>query len=276
MAPEQVRAHPVDGRTDIWALGAILYELVTGRLAYDGMNVTQICANILSATSPPLASECCPDIPASLDATIARCLAHEPEGRFSTVAELAESLRAFASRRTVRTIESIVNRGSDPGRPARPISGIAVRPSLDAVKLPSALKQSTRRARALLVVLTAAVALVGIGTVLLRAASVAPPAPAAGAPIVERALTEPAADPRPVARPAEPPATTTDDLAPEESDAPSAQPTKARPRNPERLQAPRKPRGAAPPAGTAPRDGTAIRRIVQAARSTYYCPACQR
>jgi eukaryotic-like serine/threonine-protein kinase len=97
MAPEQVRAAPeIDRRADIWALGAIFYELVTGRTAFGGNTIGEIFGAVLHATPTPV-NEIRPDIPEGVDAVIARCLRRPVEERYADVGELARAVAPFAS-----------------------------------------------------------------------------------------------------------------------------------------------------------------------------------
>ena len=92
MSPEQVRsAKHVDGRSDIWALGAILFELIAGRSAFYAESVPDIFVKILEKPAPRL-EEALRDPPAGLAEAIARCLEKEREKRFQTVDELAAAL----------------------------------------------------------------------------------------------------------------------------------------------------------------------------------------
>jgi serine/threonine-protein kinase len=96
MAPEQLRSTKnVDARADIWALGAMLYELVTGRMPFEAANVAQLRSMILSQ-SPRLPSELRTEIPAPLNDAILRCLERDPARRFPGVSELVGALEPFA------------------------------------------------------------------------------------------------------------------------------------------------------------------------------------
>ena len=99
MSPEQVRSlKSVDHRADIWALGAILFELLTASPIYEAATATALCAMI--AMDPPTALRVRrPEAPPELEAIIFRCLHKDPRGRFPDVAALAEALAAFASER---------------------------------------------------------------------------------------------------------------------------------------------------------------------------------
>jgi serine/threonine-protein kinase len=96
MAPEQMRPlHPVDGRTDIWALGVILYRLLTNRLPFFAKGMLEICALVLErAPLPP--GQHRPEIPPELESIVLRCLEKTPDRRFPDVQSLAAALRPFA------------------------------------------------------------------------------------------------------------------------------------------------------------------------------------
>jgi eukaryotic-like serine/threonine-protein kinase len=99
MSPEQIRASEnIDARADIWALGAVLYELLAGTVAFDAPSLLQICALILENDPVPLRT-IDPSVPPELEAAVNRCLNKEPEARFQSVAELATALRPFAPER---------------------------------------------------------------------------------------------------------------------------------------------------------------------------------
>lgn len=96
MSPEQMRsARDVDARSDIWSLGAMLYELVAGRPPYVADSIPALCMAILNSP-PPLLREALPSAPLELESILARCLARDPNDRFATVAELAQALVVLA------------------------------------------------------------------------------------------------------------------------------------------------------------------------------------
>jgi serine/threonine protein kinase/dipeptidyl aminopeptidase/acylaminoacyl peptidase len=92
MAPEQLEGKPVDARADLFALGAVLYEMVTGDAPFQGDSKASLIVAILSQDPvPPTKRQ--PLTPALLDRTIQRCLAKSPDERWQTAADLAAELR---------------------------------------------------------------------------------------------------------------------------------------------------------------------------------------
>jgi len=99
MSPEQVRsADDVDERTDIWSLGMVLYELLTGTTAFETTNITELCAMILESPMTPITKHRT-DLPSGYAAIIEKCLEKDPADRYQNVAELAVALMPFAPRR---------------------------------------------------------------------------------------------------------------------------------------------------------------------------------
>jgi eukaryotic-like serine/threonine-protein kinase len=92
MSPEQVRDdRDLDQRTDIYALGCILYEMITGEPPYTGRGLTEVASRILQGPIPS-ARHLVPDVPPGLDAAIGRALAKRAEERFGSMAEFAAAL----------------------------------------------------------------------------------------------------------------------------------------------------------------------------------------
>ena len=92
MAPEQLQSSSdVDARTDIWALGVVLFELLTQRLPWDGEELPELIAHVLTR-APHRVREHLPGLSPALDALIARCLVRDRAGRPQTVEELADAL----------------------------------------------------------------------------------------------------------------------------------------------------------------------------------------
>ena len=100
MAPEQVRGEPVDSRTDLFALGILLYELTTGRRPFEGATLGLISSAILRDT-PRSLSSLRADAPTDLDRVIARCLEKEPRARIQTARDVSNELRRAAMTKDV-------------------------------------------------------------------------------------------------------------------------------------------------------------------------------
>jgi len=106
MSPEQVEGRDVDARSDIFALGAVLHEMATGRRAFDGGTPTSVIAAILER-EPPAISTLQPLAPPALDDVVRGCLAKDPEERWQTAHDVGLQL------------EALRRRAADPaGRPA--------------------------------------------------------------------------------------------------------------------------------------------------------------
>jgi len=95
MSPEQLLgAGDLDPRTDVWAIGSILFEMLVGRPPYDFPNVAGIYAALASGRPPPSMKEQRPSLPAALDAVVAKALRRDRDDRFANVAELAAAALA--------------------------------------------------------------------------------------------------------------------------------------------------------------------------------------
>ena len=92
MAPEQLEGEEADGRTDIFAFGAVLYEMATGRPAFDGKTRTSLIAAIVQSEPPPI-STIQPLTPPALEHVIRKCLAKDREDRWQSAHDLAEELK---------------------------------------------------------------------------------------------------------------------------------------------------------------------------------------
>jgi Tol biopolymer transport system component/predicted Ser/Thr protein kinase len=97
MAPEQVEGKEVDARTDIFAFGAVVYEIATGKRAFQGKTSASVMAKILEAEPPPMAS-LSPMTPPALDRIVKGCLAKDPDERWQSARDICEQLRWIAAR----------------------------------------------------------------------------------------------------------------------------------------------------------------------------------
>ena len=98
MAPEQLEGREADARSDIFAFGAVVYEMVTGRRAFEGMTPASVIGAILK-DDPPSIAKTQPPVPAALDYAIRTCLAKDPDERWQSAADLKRELRWIADSR---------------------------------------------------------------------------------------------------------------------------------------------------------------------------------
>ena len=109
MAPEQLRGEGVDARTDVFALGIVVYELVMGHRPFRGASELEVCSAILRDAPVPLTS-LRPELPRSLERIVQRCLEKEPDDRFQSAKELHDEL-SLLRRQLVQAVD-------EPGRGA--------------------------------------------------------------------------------------------------------------------------------------------------------------
>jgi beta-lactam-binding protein with PASTA domain/tRNA A-37 threonylcarbamoyl transferase component Bud32 len=140
LSPEQARGAPVDQRSDIYSVGVVLYELLTGEAPYNGETPVEIAMKHLSAIPEPPSTKR-PEVPPELDAVVLRALAKNPDDRYQTVEEMDADLSAISKGMEISettteaattvlagagltaptTISRAPTRVVPPGRPAAPV-----------------------------------------------------------------------------------------------------------------------------------------------------------
>ncbi len=138
MSPEQIRASKnVDSRSDLWSLGVILYELLTGTLPFErsGHSVGELFAVILMTDPMPLCMRR-PELPPALEEVVMRCLRRNSWERHENVAELAEALRPFAREKSLHRVEAVRRALGDAGPSSDLVAARAAAASLPTVSAP--------------------------------------------------------------------------------------------------------------------------------------------
>src|SRR5688500_5693024 len=114
MSPEHVSGEPVDARSDIYSLGVVAYQALSGRFPFDSEMASAVLVAHVTKAPPRLASVA-PDVPASLARLVDRCLAKDPAARYASCAELGDALAELTS----ELIATATAAAADGGRPAK-------------------------------------------------------------------------------------------------------------------------------------------------------------
>ncbi len=95
MSPEQALVQDVDTRSDIFSIGVVLYEMLTGRRPFSGSTLAAVIDQIVKAT-PPCVGDVVPNIPSAIQQIVSKCLEKRPEQRYQTAVRLREDLKSAA------------------------------------------------------------------------------------------------------------------------------------------------------------------------------------
>jgi serine/threonine-protein kinase len=226
MAPEQLRSpRDVDARVDVWALGAILFELLTGRPPIDGASFDELRRAITGTPVPPI-----PGIPPELEWAVHRCLAKDPTQRFESVSALVTALVPFGSEESAHIAERVRRLPRGPRRVSEPPAAQPAPPTLAATLTEDGVVGAAPRkpARAAFVFFGVGLAVVAVGGgVLVRSRARERPV-AAEAAVAVPSNNAIAVDAQPATPSAEPPSPTPS-VEPSAAPTVSAAPRVARP-----------------------------------------------
>ncbi|MDP6448446.1 MAG: protein kinase, partial [Pirellulaceae bacterium] len=113
MSPEQANGKPVDARTDIYSLGVVLYEMLTGAPPFKGKTSFEILRQHIESSVPP-PSEIRPDVPEAFDAVVARAVAKSPDDRYQDVRQMAADLAQVCPSETLERRGNASGVGTEP------------------------------------------------------------------------------------------------------------------------------------------------------------------
>ncbi len=237
MSPEQMEsARQVDARSDIWALGVTLFELLTGKLPFSGETLPEVCLKITTQRAPPVRSLRA-DVPEPIEAAILKCLEKDRTKRYANVGELCAAIAAFApGRASLPSAPQVQSTLSAPGGSETLMasdflteSARSRRRSLAESVLGVGLTTpGFPRRRAGVAVVGAMALVVGAGGIFLVRSQGPAPALSTGSPVVPSIVSAPAPRAEPAAVPSESASARAllEPLAsPQPSDVPSAEPS---------------------------------------------------
>ncbi len=241
MSPEQLEGDAnVDGRTDMWAMGVVLYELCTGSMPFTGDSLPALCTSVLTKT-PVSVTTLRPELPPELDLVILRCVAKARGDRYSNVAELAQELAPFASVAGQERVREILRTAVHTGESVRSprfssadLGRASMSGAFGASVAPSSPPTQTRKmARVLVAVAVLGAFAIGLGMHSLGRPDAAPPVAAehtsgvaspAGVTVTAASIPSASEPPKPAASAAAPPSATLATPAPAVSASHAAPP----------------------------------------------------
>src|SRR2546425_310974 len=160
MSPEQARGLEVDARTDIFSLGVLIYETITGRLPFEGSNTYEIVASILSDKEAPPVTRYAPEAPAELERILAKTLRKDRDERYQNIKDLLLDLKNLKAR---LAFETELDRSGASGRAADDVLRVPLSRATSAEsKTAPALSAKQRTIGALIAIGVMAGAVVGI------------------------------------------------------------------------------------------------------------------
>jgi len=106
MAPEQVKGEAITPETDIYALGVILFEMLTGHTPFEANSLTSTFTNLVSSEPPPSPRALDPEMPVEVEQVILKALSKNPAGRYHTAGEMAQALQALTE--AIKTVPSVL------------------------------------------------------------------------------------------------------------------------------------------------------------------------
>ncbi len=146
MSPEQMQSsRDVDARADVWSLGVVAYQIITGRLPFEGDGLAQVATAVLEGNPPP-PSSLVTGLPPALDTAILACLEPDRERRCATVVQLVVSLSPFAPRSANPSIQRFLGLPPPSTRQVRPSAPppSAPPPSVPPPSAPSPLREGSQ------------------------------------------------------------------------------------------------------------------------------------
>jgi serine/threonine-protein kinase len=201
MSPEQMQsAKNVDARTDIWATGAILFELIAGRTPFYSESITDLAVKVVNDPAPPLA-ELVPTVPPGLAQVVATCLEKARERRYQNMGDLAVALAPFGSKRARISVDRILDTLRAAGISQAVLPPSAPPPAIRIGHDTAASWDSTdaasrpRSSALLLVAIAGMLALVGVAAILVLRHPASPAIGASATPVTPTTSTPASASP---------------------------------------------------------------------------------